>query len=95
MIPRSLWFYRFYSYRDLIAGIIMLVVLHILLLPFFIWAIDLLLHCNSYTFFILSFGISLINIGMFIRAVVLFIIDVKRGVAGKANLHYYNENVMM
>ena len=95
MSPRNLWFYRFYSNRDLIVGIIMLVVLHILLMPFFIWAIELLVACHSYTFLVLSFGISFINIGMFIRAVVLFIIDNKRRVVGKANLHSLSENVMM
>ena len=95
MSPRNLWFYRFYSYRDLIVGIIMLVALHILLMPFFIWAIDLLVACHSYTFLVLSFGISFINIGMFIRAVVLFIIDTKKGVLKKGNLHGFSENVMM
>ncbi len=95
MSIRNLWFYRFYSYKDLIVGIIMLVALHVLLFPFFLWTFELMVACHSYTFFVLTFGISLINIGMFIRAVVLFIIDVKRGMLEKANLHTSNENVMM
>ena len=94
MSIRNLWFYRFYSYKDWIVASIMLVVLHLLLLPFFLWAIELII-CHDYLFLVLTVGISSINIGMYIRAVALFLIDVRNGLVKRGSLHKQNENVMM
>lgn len=91
------WFYRFYSTKDLIVATIMLIAVHLLLLPFFIWALELIV-CHEYIFLVLTLGIALINDGVFIRALVLYIRDVKRGVfkLPKKNWYEYDgKNVMM
>lgn len=73
-MPRRFWFYRFYSFADFMKGILLLVVLHLLLLPFGIWAVQLYYFGHSLTFLVLVGGISLINIGVFIRATVMWLL---------------------
>ena len=71
-------FYRFYSIGDVIKGAILLVVLHVAMLPFILWAIDFIVLGHSYTFAIILSGISLINIGYYIKAVICYFLDVKK-----------------
>ena len=37
-------FYRFYTLGDVIKGVIMLVVMHVLLTPFIIWAVQFFIY---------------------------------------------------
>lgn len=67
-------FYSFYSKWDLIKGTILLVVLHVLMTPFIIWAVQFIILGHSFFLAFILSGISLINVGYYIKAVVRFIV---------------------
>lgn len=71
-------FYRFYSLGDFIKATILLVILHVLMVPFYIWAVQFIMISNFYVLLIILLGISLINIGYYIKATVCWILYVRR-----------------
>ena len=70
------WFYTFHTIGDFIRGTILLMVLNIAFSPFYVWSIELL-QGGSYYFLILSGTFCLIHLGVYIRAIVLWIMFVK------------------
>ena len=67
------WFYKMYTKGDVVKYTIGLIVLHILLIPIFLFGIDGI-KVGSYYFIIAAVGVSGINIGYYIYALVRFII---------------------
>ena len=86
-------FYRFYTLGDVIKGVIMLVVMHVLLTPFIIWAVQFFIYGHSIFLIVLLSGISLINIGYFIKAVICWRIYVRQMKYLKDNNLLPNPNV--
>ena len=74
---RRLWFYQFYSLSDFIKGTILFIILMIALIPFDVLAITFA-QWGSWTFVVLVSPIILINLGIYIRAIVLWIIYIKQ-----------------
>ena len=70
---RRLWFYQFYSLADFIKGTILFIILMFALIPFDVLAITFA-QWGSWTFVVLVTPIILINLGVYIRAIVLWII---------------------
>ena len=70
---RNFWFYTFYSLGDFIKGTLLLVFLHILLFPFYAMGFYFatMPHPDFFLIIVLI-GISLINIGVYIRAIVIW-----------------------
>ena len=81
-------FYRFYDKWDVVKGTILLIVLHVLMTPFIIWAVYFIIWGPSYFLAVILSGISLINIGYYIKAVVCFIIYSKK-------MKYLKENNLL
>lgn len=86
-------FYSFYSKRDLIKGTILLIVLHALMTPFIIWAVQFIVLGHSFFLAFILSGISLINIGYYLKAVVRFIIYCKKMKHLKENNLLPDQNV--
>ena len=74
---RKFWFYRFYTLGDFIKGTILQIVLNVLLIPFYLLAIDFVKFGPSYFLLIVCIGITLINLGVYIRAIVMWRLTVK------------------
>ena len=71
-------FYKFYSIGDVIKGLIMLIIFHIVLAPFIALAVQLIIYGPSFVLAFFVSGISLINVGYFIKAVIEFVIYTKK-----------------
>lgn len=71
-------FYKFYSIGDVIKGALMLVILHVVMAPFILWAIDFIVLGHSFFLAVILSSISLINIGYYIKAVIDYVICAKK-----------------
>ena len=86
-------FYKFYSIGDVIKGLIMLIVLHVVMAPFIAMAAQIFFYGHSFFMLFLVSGISLINIGYFIKAVICYFIYARKMKYLKKNNLLPNPNI--
>ena len=74
---RRFWFYRFYTLGDFIKGTILQIVLNLCLVPFYLFGIAFVKYGPSYSYLIITIGITLVNLGVYIYAIVRWRLMVK------------------
>ena len=92
---RLFWFYQFHTLSDFIKGTILFLVLNIVMIPFDIWAVQLIILGPSYTFFVVVIGILGINFGYYIKAIICWRINVCKAkkLAKEGRMPEINPNV--
>ena len=73
---RNIFYYRFYQPKDVLIHFIQLVIMHVLLIPFDIWAYEMS-RVGSYTMTVMLIIISAITISYYLYALIRYLIERK------------------